>query len=205
MDKKLIPLEGDRVAITCDYANAKRGMMGTVKRYDPKGYSCAVEFDRLFTGGHDCEGVCQKGRGLWVHISCLEAIKPVRGFKFVIDDDGSKTIAHLYINKKIVGTAELHHLEGCKYTMEDIVNAATKAVLKDKKRNEANAIKVGDLVEVTEGIHGTPIPSGARGHVMERYNAKSWMIDFHECYGVTPWEIPESKIRKIDPFETNMQ
>lgn len=205
MDNKNIPREGDRVAVIRDYCNARKGMTGTVKRYDPIGRSCAVEFDKPFVGAHDCEGFCSSMRGQMVHISCLRGIDPVSGFKFVIIYDGDKTTARLYIDKKLEGKAELYHIEGCEYSVEEIVTAATKAALDDKKCNEANAIDIGDLVEVTEGIHGTPIPRGARGHAMARYNADSWMIDFHECYGVTPWEIPESKIRKINPYETNMK
>lgn len=57
----------------------------------------------------------------------------------------------------------------------------------------------GDLVKMTAPIVGTPIPAGARGHIMSRWSkeGKTWIVDFHNCYGETPWEIPESKFRKV--------
>ena len=52
---------GERIILIGSYSSAKKGMTGTIKEF--KNGFVVVEFDKKFSEGHACEGLCRDGYG----------------------------------------------------------------------------------------------------------------------------------------------
>ena len=87
---------GDRVVLKKDYCDAKAGMKGVIKGCDA--YSCAVEFDNDFDGGHGCAGLTNPDRGHYIDPNVLKK-EPSHAFTLVITSKGDHTDAKLIHGK----------------------------------------------------------------------------------------------------------
>jgi hypothetical protein len=202
---------GDRVTIANKFLTIV-GECGTIICAKPLPSGSSLYGVRL---DHDCEegnslgGRCADYHGMWCLDKDIEKITSKKDnplYKIVILGYDKKTEAMYISGKKTIANATQYHNVGYDNTKKELkwrIQTVLIPLLNAVEKKKAEEIKTGDLVEVTESIYGTPIPKGARGHVKQLWKDDSWIVDFHECYGETPWEIPESKLHKISPYETN--
>lgn len=57
---------GDRIIVTKQWVGASPGMVGTIINSGARP-GCGIRFDKEFNEGHDCAGLCDYGKGYYVH------------------------------------------------------------------------------------------------------------------------------------------
>jgi RNase P/RNase MRP subunit p29 len=80
---------GDRVMVKKEYDSAKVSTTGTITAfrtcYCSRKLQAAVQFDKIFDGGHDCDGHCKDGYGQYIELNYLTKINKeeegMEGFK----------------------------------------------------------------------------------------------------------------------------
>lgn len=155
---------GDRVRLTNDYCNAKKGMTGEIIEVNVNSPAYGVKFDKYFLGGHSCGNKCKSGYGHYVRECNLERITNNNN-KIVITTDGETTLARLYNGDKVVkkATAECSPDDkydfstGAKIAFTRLISFFSKGdkVIGNKKAKKYTITGEGYIGAVEEVMLGT--------------------------------------------------